>query len=54
MKLKNVYKVAFLLKNLDGKFLTPYEKLRLCRIKRVMTEENQHLNEELYQGNLDI
>lgn len=54
MKLKNVYKVSFLLKVLEDKFLTPFQKLQLTRIKRVMIEENQHLNEELYHGRLDI
>ena len=54
MKLKNVYKVSFLLRILEEKFLTPFQKLQLTRIKRVMLEENQHLNEELYHGKLDI
>lgn len=54
MKLKNIFKVYFLLTILEGKYLSPFQKLQLIRIKRVMMEENEHINHELYQGKLDI
>ena len=54
MKLKNLFKVCLLLVELEKKFLTPFQKLRLTRLRRVMIEENRKINQELYEGNLDI
>lgn len=54
MKLKNVYRVTHLLVDLESRFLNPFQKIRLERLKRVMILENIKLNGELYLGNLDI
>lgn len=45
MKLKNLFEVTILLIELEKKFLTPFQKLRLTRLRRVMLEENRKLNE---------
>ena len=45
MKLKNLFQVTILLIELEKKFLTPFQKLRLARLRRVMMEENRKLNE---------
>jgi hypothetical protein len=34
--------------------LTPFQKLKLERIKKTMKEENEKLNNELYLSELDI
>lgn len=54
MKLKNLFRVSILLVELEKKFLTPFQKIRLTRLRRVMMEENRKLNEELYNGSLDL
>lgn len=54
MKLKNVFKVTHLINNLEAKYLTPFQKLKLERIKKTMKEENEKLNNELYLSELDI
>ncbi len=38
MKLKNVFKVTHLINNLEAKYLTPFQKLKLVRIKKTMKE----------------
>lgn len=45
MKLKNLFQVCKLLVELEKKFLTPFQRLRLIRLRRVMLEENMKLNE---------
>lgn len=54
MKLKNLFKVSILLIELEKKFLTPFQRIRLVRLRRIMLEENRKLNEELYNSNLDL
>ena len=38
MKLKNLFKVTLLLTELEKRFLTPFQKLRLTRLRKVMRE----------------
>lgn len=54
MKLKNIFKVTHLISNLEAKYITPFQRLRLERIKKTMREENEKLNNELYLSQLDI
>ena len=54
MKLKNVLKVIHLINEIEAKYLTPFQKLKLLRIKKTIRQENTKLNNELYLSQLDI
>ena len=44
MKLKNVFTVIHLITELEQSYLTPFEKLKLERIKKTMKQDNDKLN----------